>query len=159
MVVLLDRDAHLGHHRQHLGADVLGAIDRRDREIAALGAGTMGEVAHLIIRAAVRGQFGGVELEAGVERIGGELDVVEDEELGLGAEEDRVAHAGLLQVGLGLLGNAARVALIELAGRWLDDVAEDRECRLREEWVHMGRGGVRHEQHVGGLDPLPACDR
>ena len=160
VVVLLDRHAHLGHHREHLGADVLGAVDRRHREVAALGARTVAEVAHLVVGAAVGGQLGAVELEAGVVGIDGEAHVVEDEELGLGAEHDRVADAGLLQVGLGALGDRARIALVHLAGR------RARARRRRSpswsaakngsRWAH---GGIGHQRHVGGLDALPAGDR
>jgi hypothetical protein len=55
VVVLLDHDAHLRHHREHLGADVLGAVDRRHREVAALGAGTVAQVAHLVVGAQLDG--------------------------------------------------------------------------------------------------------
>ena len=159
VVVLLDGDAHLGHHRDHLRADVLAAIDRRHGEVAALGARTVAEVAHLVFGAGVGGQLGGVDAEAGVVRIGGEAHVVEDEELGFRADEQRVAHARRLHVGLGLLGDAARVALVELAGRRLEHVAEDGDGRLSEEGIEVRRGGIRHQQHVGGFDALPAGDR
>ena len=55
VVVLLDDHAHLGHHREHLGADVLGAVDRRHGEVAALGARTVAEVAHLVVGAQLEG--------------------------------------------------------------------------------------------------------
>ncbi len=51
------------------------------------------------------------------------LDGVEDEELGLGAEVRGVAEAGRLEVGLGALGERARIALVALAVRRLDHVA------------------------------------
>ena len=159
VVVLLDGDAHLRHHRDHLGADVLAAVDRRNGEVAALGARAVTEVAHLVLGARIRGQLGEVHAETGVVRIGGEAHVIENEELGLRAHKDCVAHAGRLHVGLGLLGDAARVALVELAGGRLQDVAEQRNGRLGEERIEVGRGGVRHQQHVGGLDALPAGDR
>ena len=159
VVVLLDDDAHLGHHREHLGAHVLGAVDRRHREVAALGARTVAEVAGLVLGAHVRGQLRAVEDEARVVGIGREADVVEDEELGLGAEVDGVADARALHVGFGLLGDAARIALVELAGRRLDDVAEDRHRALGEEGIHMRRRRVEHQRHVGSFDALPAGDR
>ena len=93
VVVLFDDDAHLGHDREHFGADVLAAVDRRHGEVAALGARTVAEVAHLVLGAGVGRQFERVELEAGVVRVGREAHVVEDEELGFGAEEDGVADA------------------------------------------------------------------
>ena len=48
VMVLVHRQAHLDHRRDHLAADVHGAVDRRDREIAALGARPVGEIAAFI---------------------------------------------------------------------------------------------------------------
>ena len=48
MVVLLDDRAHLRHRRQHLAAHVLRRILRRNREIAALGAHAVAEVAAFV---------------------------------------------------------------------------------------------------------------
>jgi hypothetical protein len=87
------------------------------------------------------------------------LHLVEDEELGLGAEVGGVAQAGRLHVGLGALGQRARVALVGLAVARLDDVAAQEQRRLLVERVDVGRVGVGHQQHVRGLDALPAGDR
>ena len=87
VVVLLDLDAHRRHGREHLAAHVLRRILRRHREIAALGADAVAEVAALVVGVAVGRQLDGVELEAGVVGIGHEAHVVEDEELGLRAED------------------------------------------------------------------------
>ncbi len=48
VMVLVHRQAHLEHRRDHLAADVHCAVDRRDREVAALGARAVGEVAAFI---------------------------------------------------------------------------------------------------------------
>ena len=146
-------------HRQHLGAHVLRGIDRRNREVAALDARTVAEIAGLVVGVVVRRQLGGVELEAGVVGIGLVLDVVEDEELGFRADIDGVADAFRLHVGLGLLGGAARVAVVGLAGDRVEDVADHHHGRLREERIDMGRLGVGHQHHVGLVDRLPAGDR
>ncbi len=159
VMVLLDDDAHLRHDREHLGADVLAAVDRRYREVAALGARTVAEVAHLVLGAGVRRQFRAVELEARVVGIRVEAHVVEDEELGFGAEHHAVADAGLLHVGFGALGDGARITLVHLARRRLEHVAENRDGGLREEGVDMRRCRIRHQRHVGRLDALPARDR
>jgi len=159
VVMLLDLHAHLGQHGQHFGADVLAAVDRRDGEVATLRPRPVTQVTHLIFGAGVRRQFRRVELEAGVERIGREAHVIEDEELRLRTEVSGVADASLLQIGFGLLCDAARIALIKLAGGRLDDVAEDGERRLREERVKVRGSRIRDEQHVGGFDALPARDR
>ena len=139
VVVLLGGDAHGCHRGEHLGADVLGAIDRGNREVAALGARTMAEVAHLVLGRHVGGQFGRIQPVAAIVRIGRETHVVENEELGFGAEVSLVANAGLLQISLGLAGDAARVALIALVGGGLKNVAEHCQRRLREERVQIER--------------------
>ena len=159
MVVLLDHRAHLRHRREHFAAHVLRRVLRRNREIAALGADAMAEVAALVGRVGVGRQFDRIDLEAGVVRVGGEADVVEHEELGLGAEEGRVADAGRLEIGLGLLGDAARVAVIGLAARGIENVAVDDHRRSGEERVHARRGRVGHQRHVGFVDRPPAGDR
>ena len=158
MVVLLDRHAHGLHGRQHFAAHVLSRIQRGNREVAALGRDAVAEVAAFISGVAVDRQLGGIELEAGVVGVGHELHVVEDEELGLGTDIDRVGDARGLQVGLGLLGDAARIAVVGLAGGGLEDVAVDRHGGGREERVHLGRRRVGHEGHVGLVDRLPAGD-
>ena len=144
---------------EHLAAHVLAAVLRRHREIAALGAHAVAEVAALDQRVRVDRQFVGVELEAGVVGIGPEAHVVEHEEFGFGAEKGGVADAGRLQIGFGLLGDAARVAVIGLAGGGIENVADDDQRGSREERVHAGRGRVRHQRHVGFVDRLPAGDR
>jgi hypothetical protein len=86
-MVLVHRQAHFEHGGDHLGADVLGAVDRRDREIAALGAGTVAQIATFIFVARIGGQLDIVDLEVagGVAVL--EPHVVEHEEFGLGADE------------------------------------------------------------------------
>jgi hypothetical protein len=87
------------------------------------------------------------------------LDRVEDEELGLGTEIGGVAEAGALEVGLGLLRDGARVALVSLARRGLEHVAGQDQRGLVVERVHVRGIRIRHQQHVGCLDALPARDR
>jgi hypothetical protein len=53
VVVLVDLDAHALHRRQHLAADVLGLVDRVHREVAALVAGAVGQVAALKVTVSV----------------------------------------------------------------------------------------------------------
>ncbi len=134
-------------------------FDRRHREIAALGAHAVAEVAALIGGVGVRGQFGRVDREARVVGIGREAHVVEDEEFGLGTEIGDVADARRLQIFLGLAGDAARVAVVAMAGGRLDDVADEHERGGGEEGVQRGGVEIRHQQHVGLVDRLPAGDR
>src|SRR3546814_19713884 len=89
MVMLVAGQAHLQHRRDHLGADVDRAVDRRDGEIAALGAGPVGEVAALIGAAGVGGQLDIVAPEAGLVVARLEADTVRLEKCGTGAEPTR----------------------------------------------------------------------
>ena len=159
VVVLLDDRAHLRHRRQHLAAHVLRGILRRNREVAALGADAVAEVAALVGGVGVGRQLDRVDLEPGVVGLGGEAHVVEHEELGLRAEEDGVADAGRLEIGLGLLGDAARVAVVGLAARRIENVAGDDHRGGGEERIHARRGRIGHQRHVGFVDRLPAGDR
>ena len=63
MVMLVAGQAHFEHRRDHLAADVAGAVDRSDGEIAALGARAVGEVAAFIFAAGVGRQLDVVDAE------------------------------------------------------------------------------------------------
>jgi hypothetical protein len=105
------------------------------------------------------GSFDAEQFVLAVVRPDTEARVVEHEELGLGADHDGVADPGALDVRLGLLGGAARIAPIGLAGAGLVDIAEQDQARLGGERVHHRRIRVRHQDHVALVDHLPAGDR
>ena len=86
-------------------------------------------------------------------------DVVEDEELGLGAEVGGVGDAGRLEIGLGLARDVARVARIVGAGDRIGDVADHGERGLLGEGIHHRGVGVGDDQHVAVVDRLPAANR
>ena len=159
VVVLLDLAAHPRHGAEHLRAHVLRGVLRRHREIALLEADVVAEIAALVFGVGIGREFDGVEPEAGVVGLRGILDVVEDEELGLRPEEHRVADAHALTMAFGLLGDAARIAVVGLAGGRLEHVADERQRRLGEERIDAGGRRVRHQVHVGFVDRLPAGDR
>ena len=149
VVMLLDLDAHLGHRAEHFGAHVLHRILRRNREVARLGADAVAEIAALIFGVRIDRQFRRVQLEAGVVGRGLVADVVEHEELRLRPEEDGVADAHRLDHRLGLLGHAARVAVVGLAGGRLQHVADDDHGGFGEERVDRRGDRVGHQAHVG----------
>ena len=159
VVMHFDRNAERLEDQAHLGAHVLERIGRRHREVATLDAGTVARVAVLVLLARAPRCFFGVDLRERARHVDVPAHAVEDGELGFRAEEGRVADARGLQVGLGALGQRARVALVGLAVARLDDVAAQHQRRLFEEGVDVGGGRVRHQQHVGGFDALPAGDR
>ncbi len=144
---------------EHLRAQVLRAVDRGHREVAALGGRTMALVAAFDHLAGVPRRFVFVDVHERAGAVCAPAHVVEDEEFGLRPEEGRVAQAGGLEVGLGALGDRARVAVVGLAVARLEHVARQEQRGLFEERVDVGGVRVRHQQHVGGFDALPACDR
>jgi hypothetical protein len=158
-MVLLDLEPHVGHHGQHLGPEIVGAIDRRDREITALDRRAVAGIAvgELLV-GNVRALLAVDLVERGVHAVL-EAHVVEHEELGLGAEIRGVADAGRGEIGLGLLRRRARVAPVGLTGAGLVDVAEDDQLGLRREGIEHGGAAVRHQHHVALVDRLPAGDR
>ena len=94
MVMLFRLKAHLGHHGEHFGTQVLAGIDRRDREIAAFGFRAVPEIAAFVVRTRVVRAFNGVDREAGGVLIDVPLHVIEHEEFGFRTEIGNVADAG-----------------------------------------------------------------
>jgi hypothetical protein len=129
------------------------------REVAALDRGTVPAVAVLVLLAGVPGRLFGFDLAERARHVDVPAHMVEHEELGLRTEEGSVADARRLEVGLGAPGERARIALVRLAVARLDHVARDHQRGLFVERVDVGRGRIRHQQHVGRLDALPAGDR
>src|SRR5258708_11697772 len=120
VVLALDLDAAPLPRPAHLGAQVLLAVDRGDREVALLVARLVAQVGPLRGLLAVPVRLVGaarlplalarLDLVVPVVRAGVVADAVEDEELGLGPEVRDVADAALLQILLGLLRDEARIA-------------------------------------------------
>ena len=100
----------------------------------------------------------GVDLEHGTGNVGLELHFVEDEELRLRAHEHGVTDTSGLQVFLGTVGDSARVAVIALHGRRLDDVAHQDQRWLFGERVQNGSAVVWQQDHVGRFDAFPASN-
>ena len=139
VMVLFRLDAHVAHDRQHLAAHVLLGVDRRHREIAALDAGAMAEIALLIFGAGVVGAFLGVDVIEALVHADIEAHIVEDEELGFRAEIGGVADARGIHIGFGGLGDGARAAAVALAGGGLEHVADQDQRGLGEEGIdHRG---------------------
>ena len=98
------------HGEDHLGAQVLEVVRRRDREVALLVAGLVAEV-RVLVAAGVPVPLDRVDLVEGRVLVLLEADVVEDEELGLGTEVGGVGDArSSAGSASALLGDVARVA-------------------------------------------------
>src|SRR5258708_36280111 len=87
----------LAGHR-HGGGNVLLRINRGDREVAALHAGTMALVAILVSLAGIPSAFVSVYLVRAAVHAGAERDGVEDEEFILRSEQRRVGDSGSFQM-------------------------------------------------------------
>ncbi|VXB37347.1 conserved hypothetical protein [Massilia sp. 9I] len=159
VVVHFDRDAHRFEDQRHFRTHVLEAVDRRDREVAALDGRTVAAVAAFDFLVGRPGCFLRVDLDEAARHVDLPADRVEDEEFRFRAEVGGVAQAGRLQVGFGALGDRARVAVVALAVRRFDHVALHEQRGLFHERVEVGGVRVRQQQHVGGFDALPAGDR
>ena len=101
MVLHLNLDPEALHDEDHLRAQVLEVVHGRDGEVPLLVAGLEAEV-RLLVAPGVPNALDRVDLVEGRALVLGEANVVEDEELGLGAEVDGVGDTGRLQVPLRL---------------------------------------------------------
>jgi hypothetical protein len=159
MVVHFDLDALLLQQQADLGADVHQRVGRRHRKIAALHRRPVRQVARVVVDAGRPRRFLRLDLHEGARHVDAPGDRVENEKLRLRAEIGRVAQAARLQVRLAPLGERTRIALIALAGSRLDHIARQNQRVFFAERIHPRRAGVRHQQHVRCLDPLPTGDR
>jgi len=158
VVMLLDRQAHLAHGGEHLGAQIALAIHGRHGEVPALHAGAVAHIAFRIVLHVGARPLDRIELIGAEIAARAEFHAVEDEEFRLGADKGGIADTGGFQIILGLLGGGAGVSRIALAGGGFDDVAEQDEARLGREGVQHRRLQIRLEDHVGFVDRLPAGD-
>ena len=101
VVVHLDANAHFFQGQAHGGADVVQGVNRRYREVAALDARTVTEVATLVGALGVPAGLGGVDLIEAAADVGTPADVVKNEEFVFRAEVGGIGDAGGLQVGFG----------------------------------------------------------
>ena len=158
VMVLFDLQPHVEHDRQHLGAQIALAVDRRHREVAALDRRPVAGIAVGVLLGADVGAFLAVDLVHRAVHRAGVAHIVEHEELGLGPEIGGIADIGRNQVLLGLLGDRARIAAIGLPSQRLMRVAEHDDRGLRRKRVENGGRAIRNEQHVRLVDRFPAGD-
>src|SRR5690606_13293094 len=132
------------------------AVYRRNREVTALDARTVAAVGALEVVTGNPGSFFGVDLVHLAAHARAPLDAVEYEEFRLRTEQGGVGNAGGLQVFLGALADGTRVTVVALDGGRLDDVAAHDHGADIGERIHHGGGIIRHQDHVGLVDVLPA---
>ena len=158
MVAALDLEADLVQLQHHLVAQVGEVVDRRDGEVTSLVPGLVPQVAALFDAARVPGRLDRIDVVVAGVLLRLETHVVEDVELGLGAEERRVGDPRRLQVRLGLRRDVARVARVLLARERIHDREVDDERLFLAVRVDERRLEVRHELHVRLVDRLETAD-
>ena len=160
VVMYFHRYAQRFQGQHHGRADVMQAVDRRDREIAALDGWPVAAGAHAVVfLTGAPGGFVRVDLQIAAGHVDGPFDAIENEKFGFRAKKGGIAQAGGLQVGFSTLGDGARVAVVAAAIGGIDYVTGQDQRGFVVEGVDVGRVGVRHHDHVGGLHPLPAGNR
>ncbi len=149
---------HIFQCQAHGGTQVVQGIDRRYGEVAAFQTGTVTDVAVFINTLGVPLGFFGIDLVERAGHIRAPAHVVEDEELGLGAEIGSVSDAGGFQIGFRTLGDRAGITLVTFHCGGLEDVTADVDHGFIGEGVDDRRVRVRHEDHVRFIDTFPAGD-
>ena len=143
----------------HVVAQILGVVNRRNREVAALDAVLERNVRGAVVfgvNTGVPRSLNGVHLVEGALHAVLEAHLVEDEELGFRSEGGGIGDAGGLQVSLGLAGDLTRVAGVRLIGQRVDDGEGHVEGLVLAERVDECGGNIRHQLHVGLVDGLEA---
>ncbi len=158
VVVLVDLHPQTLHGGQHLGAQVLSFVDGVHREVAALDAGTVAHIAHLIFCVSVPGGVGCVDLKGHFVDGVGEAHIIKQEEFCFWPHIGHITDAGGLQIGLCLLRGAARVTRVGFAGVGFNHGAMDAEGLFGIKRIDIGGAGVEDQLHVGVFDRLPTCD-
>ena len=126
VVVHFDRDTDLLHLDDHLAADVLQRVVRRDGEVAFLEARLIAQV-RVFLATGVPRTLDAVDVVVAGVLVLAEADVVEDEELQLRADEDGVgfSDAARLNVLFRLAGNKPGIASVRLPAQRVHDVADE----------------------------------
>src|SRR5690606_27728343 len=116
VVVHFDGQTHAFHGRTHSATQVVQAVYRRNREVAAFHARAVAEA--VTVEACTVYPVGcvGVELVHGALHVGPPVNGIKDEELRLRAEQGAVGNACRLQVFLCALGNGAGVPFVTRHG-------------------------------------------
>ena len=143
--VVMDFDRHAGFDQleDDLRAEVLQGVGRRDREVAFLPARAVAQVGRAALRPLFQMPSFGVDRVHRAVLVLLEAHAVEDEELGLGAPVGRRRRCRSAQVGLGLEGDAARVAAVGLAGQRIEHVAGQAQGGHLADRVNNGGGRDR----------------
>ena len=158
VVGALENEARIDQLEADVVAKVGLLVDRAHRKVPALERCLVREVSTLFDAAGIPcALFGVDEVEARV-LLGLVAHVVEDVELGFGGEIRRVGDACRREVLLGLFGDLAGVAVVDLTVARIVNVENHDEGALGAERVDVARRDVGDELHVGFMDRRETAD-
>ena len=158
VVVFVDLHAHALHRGEHFGPQVLGCVGWVYWEVAALNAGTVAHVAHVVFSVCVPGCVLSVDFERHFVHRVREPNVVEQKEFSFGTKVGHVADAGRLEVSFGFFGCAAGVTRVGFAGVGLNHGAVNADGFFGVERVKIDAVRVGHQFHVRLFDGFPPSD-
>ena len=159
VVVHFDFNTAGFHGITHGRTDIVEAINRGNREVTTLNTRTVTGVATFDLGVRRPGRFFREDLHEGTRHVGLPFDRIKNKEFRFRTKEGGVANTRALQVGFGALGDRTRVAVIALAVGRLDHVTGQDQGGFVIERINIGRGRIRNQQHVGGLNAFPTGDR
>ena len=158
MVMQVDGQTHGLHGRAHRVSNVVQRVHWWYGEVAAFDARLMAQVAAFRVVGCHPRRFFRLDLIHGAAHVGFVLDIVENEKFWFRAEIGCVTDTGSGQVRLSSLGERAWIAVVALHGAWLEDVAADVNGGFFSERIDHRGAVVRHQDHVGFVNRLPATD-
>jgi hypothetical protein len=160
VVVHFDRDADRFERQDHRRADVVQAVDRRHREVAALDPWTVtGSTLTFGFFATRPGGFLRKDFQGAAGHVDAPGHRIKDEEFGFRSKISGVTNAAGLQVGFGTLGDRPRIPVVAAAIGRINHVTGEDERRLIEERINVRGARIGHQLHVRSLNAFPAGDR
>ena len=155
----LNIQADLHERLDHLITQIRVVVDRRYREVAALVARLVAQVAAFLLSAGVPCPFDGIqEVVAGV-LASLKPHVIKNVELRFGTEIHGVGDARRCEVGLCLGGDSSGVATVGLVGEGVQDGVIDHQGLRRTEGIDECAGDIGHELHIRLMDGLEPTNR
>src|SRR5690606_14392156 len=143
----------------HGRTDVVVAVNRRHREVTAVHARTVAHVAAFHHRFSVPGCFRRVDFAEGTGHIRAPAHVVKHEEFRLRTKECGVTQTSRLQVLFSATGHGTRITVVTLHGGRFDDVAAQHQGGVFSDGGQEAVRVIRHQDHVGRFNALPAGNR
>src|SRR6185369_1539767 len=157
MVLALNTDTDFLQLHYHLVTQIVLGVGRGNREITLFMARFVAEVRELFTTC-VPGTFDRIDGIEGLVGAGVVTDVVEDVEFCFRPEVRGVTDAGRLEIGFCLECDVTRIAGVTFLGDGIEYVADQGKSRYGNKRIHLGGLGIRNDDHVRGMNRLPATN-